>query len=203
MRHLTIILTSFCLCNTWVVQSQSCKQDIVAWQNELNEQFRDHEKTPLSKKDLRKFDGLNFFPIDTNYCIKARFVQTPNELPFNMLTTTDRLPVYVKYGLVIFSLHGKEYQLPVYKSLTLLDTDSMEDYLFLPFTDETNGIDSYGGGRYLDLTIPEGDTILLDFNKAYNPSCAYNENYSCPIPPRENRLPVEIRAGVKDWAGNN
>ena len=75
--------------------------------------------------------------------------------------------------------------------------EGYEDYLFLPFLDDTNGEESYGGGRYIDCRIPEGDTIEIDFNKAYNPYCAYNENYSCPIVPRENYLAIEVKAGVK------
>ena len=74
--------------------------------------------------------------------------------------------------------------------------EGLEDYLFLPFIDDTNGEESYGGGRYIDLRIPEGDTIVIDFNKSYNPYCAYNDKYSCPIVPRINYLALEVRAGV-------
>jgi uncharacterized protein (DUF1684 family) len=75
--------------------------------------------------------------------------------------------------------------------------EEYRDYLFLPFADLTNGEETYGGGRYLDLTIPTGNTILLDFNKAYNPYCAYNPKYSCPLVPKQNRLDIPIIAGVK------
>ena len=71
--------------------------------------------------------------------------------------------------------------------------------MFLPFSDETNGIESYGGGRYIDLRIPEGNTLIIDFNSAYNPYCAYNDKYSCPIVPRENYLRTRIEAGVKKF----
>ena len=71
------------------------------------------------------------------------------------------------------------------------------DHLFLPFTDNTNGVETYGGGRYIDLKIPAGNTINIDFNKAYNPYCAYSDKYSCPIPPPENHLDIEIKAGIK------
>ena len=171
----------------------------MAWQKELNEQFVDEDESPLGKKARKKFEGLDFFPIDSSYRITAQFIRTPNELPFNMPTTTDRLPVYVKYGEVTFELKGETVILPLYKSQTLLDTDAMMDYLFLPFTDETNGIKTYGGGRYLDLEVPKSNEIIIDFNKSYNPYCAYNGNYSCPIPPKENHIPVEINAGVKSW----
>jgi uncharacterized protein (DUF1684 family) len=90
--------------------------------------------------------------------------------------------------------------LNLYKNTTPYDDPELKDYLFLPFTDWTSGDGSYGGGRFLDAYIPEGDIILLDFNKAYNPYCAYNSGYSCPIPPKENDLDVRIEAGVKDYA---
>ncbi len=199
MKHLIICLTAVLFFKSENLFSQTYEKSILDWQQELNASFIDEAQTPLSKKALKKFKGLDFFSVDSAYLIKALLVRTPNELPFNMPTTTERSPVYVKFGMVIFDFKGKAFNLPVYKSLTLLDTDAMKDYLFLPFTDETNGVESYGGGRYLDLTVPKGDTILLDFNKAYNPYCAYNENYSCPIPPKENHISIEIRAGVMNW----
>ena len=114
-----------------------------------------------------------------------------------MPTTTHRTPKYVKYGEVYFTIDGVGLQLNVYQSLPVSQDPEFVDYLFLPFTDLTSGDGSYGGGRFLDTTIPKGDTIVLDFNKAYNPYCAYNSAYSCPIPPKENDLLVRVEAGVK------
>ena len=87
----------------------------------------------------------------------------------------------------------------LYQSLDLKKIEEYKDALFLPFTDLTSGVDSYGGGKYIDLKIPQGTTITIDFNRAYNPYCAYNHKYSCPIPPQENDLAIEIRAGVKKF----
>ena len=114
-----------------------------------------------------------------------------------METTTDRLPEYVQYGVLKFTLRGEEYELKIYQNINLIEREGYEDYLFLPFLDDTNGEESYGGGRYIEARIPEGDTMEIDFNKAYNPYCAYNEKYSCPIVPRENYLPLKVEAGVK------
>jgi uncharacterized protein (DUF1684 family) len=116
-----------------------------------------------------------------------------------MLTTTSRLAKYVKYGEATFKLDGKEDQLNIYQSLSLREKPAYKDYLFLPFTDETSGKESYSGGRYIDLTIPKGNKIIIDFNKAYNPYCAYNHKYSCPIPPKGNHLNIAIKAGVKRY----
>lgn len=114
-----------------------------------------------------------------------------------MQTTTDRLPTYEKYGEAIFELNGKTITLSIYQSHDLRETEKYKNHLFLPFTDLTNGHETYGGGRYLNLSIPTGDTIVIDFNKAYNPLCAYNAKYYCPIPPKSNALQLPIQAGIK------
>ncbi|MFZ9005138.1 MAG: DUF1684 domain-containing protein, partial [Robiginitalea sp.] len=100
------------------------------------------------------------------------------------------------FGKLTFKFEGTTYVLEVYQSPELLSKPDYEDYLFLPFTDDTNGVETYDGGRYIDLRIPEGDSILIDFNKAYNPYCAYNPSYSCPLVPPANHLPLSIPAGV-------
>jgi uncharacterized protein (DUF1684 family) len=105
-----------------------------------------------------------------------------------MKTTPERLSTYDKYGVVVFEIDAKEYKLTIYQSHRLRETEKCKDYLFLPFTDLTNGDDTYGGERYIDLSIISGDSMIIDFNKAYCPSCAYSPKYSCPIPPKENDL---------------
>lgn len=167
------------------------------WQKEMNASFKDASKSPLKEKDLKKFKGLDFFPFDSAYVVKATLKRTPDEKPFKMKTTTDRLPEYLKYGEVTFRLKGEPYTLTIYQNLDLMDEEGYEDYLFLPFLDDTNGEESYGGGRYVECVIPNGETLEIDFNEAYNPYCAYNEKYSCPIVPRENYIPVKVEAGVK------
>jgi len=114
---------------------------------------------------------------------------------FKMKTTTDRLPEYRKYGEVHFELDGEERVLEVYQGLDVAKKPGYEDYLFIPFTDETNGIDTYEVGRYMDLTIPTSEEVIIDFNKCYNPYCSYGSAYSCPIPPEVNHLPIKIEAG--------
>lgn len=169
------------------------------YQDSLNAVFMDPERTILIKEDFEKFEGLNFYPVDLKYRVEARFVRTPDEQPFKMATTTNRKPLYVKYAEAYFSIDDIEYKLDVYKSMSSFNSEEYKDYLFLPFTDLTSGDGSYGGGRYADVRIPEGDLLIIDFNKVYNPYCAYNEGYSCPIVPRVNDLPIRIEAGVKDF----
>jgi hypothetical protein len=114
-----------------------------------------------------------------------------------MKTTTERLAKERVFGVLSFIINNKPFVLNVYQSEFASDSDADADYLFLPFLDDSNGETTYGGGRYIDLYIPNGDTLVVDFNKAYNPYCAYNDKYSCPIVPRENYLPLKVMAGVK------
>lgn len=169
------------------------------FQIELNNEYKDASKSPLKKNDLINFKGLDFFPINEDLKVTATLELVPNSEFFFMETTTDRLAEERVYGILTFTLRGKEHTLNVYQSKQLMRTKGFKDYLFLPFTDNTNGKTTYSAGRYMDLRIPKGNTIELDFNKAYNPYCAYNEKYSCPIVPKENHLDAEINGGVKDF----
>ncbi|WP_396638499.1 DUF1684 domain-containing protein [Maribacter sp. R77961] len=170
---------------------------ILEYQKKLNAEFKDPEVSPLADRHRKDFEGLDFFAPDTNYVVQAKFIRTPDALPFLMPTSTGTKSEEVVYAKVEFQLKGKTYALEVYQSPELILEEKYTDYLFLPFTDLTNGKETYGGGRYLDLRIPEGDMITIDFNKAYNPYCAYNKKYSCPLVPSVNNLKTRILAGVK------
>lgn len=172
------------------------------YQQKLNSVFKDASKSPLKSKDLKTFKGLDFYPIDSSYIITASIEKTPDSPFLAMPTNTDEKSYYRKFGMLTFTLKGKEMQLTVYESLEESENPILEDYLFLPFTDETSGGDSYGGGRYMDVfksSINTNGTVELNFNNTYNPYCAYNVDYSCPLTPRNNHLNMEILAGVKDF----
>ncbi|SNC77324.1 hypothetical protein SAMN06265337_3907 [Hymenobacter gelipurpurascens] len=178
--------------------AQEFEVAIVAFQQTLNTEYRNPTESPLPPEAREKFTGLAFFPSNYSACVLARFVRDSLQAPFPMPTSTVRRPLYQKYGELHFTLEGKRLQLTVYQSLDLLQKPGYQDYLFVPFTDQTNGRTSYGGGRYIDLRlgqIQQGQ-VVVDFNQAYNPFCAYSPQYSCPVPPIENRLPVAIKAGV-------
>jgi hypothetical protein len=170
------------------------------FQEKLNKEFANKQKSPLTEEDFKTFEALDFFPIDTNYRVVATLKFYENSKTFKMKTTTDRLPEYKIYASATFTINGTEHVLHIYQNQKLLLNTDYEDYLFLPFTDNTNGVSSYGGGRYIDLNIPKGDTMIIDFNQAYNPYCAYNHKYSCPIPPSANDLNIEIPVGVKKYS---
>lgn len=166
------------------------------FQENLNKEYGNREESPLTDEDFKVFKGLDFYPISEKYIIQAQFKRTADEKVFKMKTTGARLPEYVKYGELTFSLDGKVFRLNIYQNIELSKRPGFEDYLFLPFSDLSCGKQTYIGGRYIDMRIPKGDTVTIDFNKAYNPYCAYNHKYSCPIVPLDNDLKTEILAGV-------
>jgi len=169
------------------------------YQQKLNASYKDASKSPLKKKDLKGFKGLDFFPVDSTFIVIATLVKIANAPTFEMATTTDRKPLYKEYGTLNFTLKGKACELTIYRSQDDLRDEKYKDYLFLPFTDATSSNESYGGGRYMDvMTTSENTdgTIELNFNNTYNPYCAYNDKYSCPLTPRKNHLDIEIKAGI-------
>ncbi|MBD3863441.1 DUF1684 domain-containing protein [Olleya marilimosa] len=188
-----------------IITNLSCAQDKLPllgdtdYQRQMNADFKDAAKSPLTDRDRKVFRSLDFFKFDSTYVVNADFKRTPNETPFKMKTTTDREVDYIKYGEATFTIKDKLLKLNVYQDLEMAEEVGQEEALFLPFMDNTNGVESYKGGRYIEVKLPKDDKLLIDFNKAYNPYCAYNKKYSCPIVPSENILYVRIEAGVKKY----
>ena len=201
-RILLLILLSFFILYSGLISAQINRDTILISINKyhqtLNEEYAHSETSPLDSVDLVMFSALNIFPANIDFYIKAVFKKSKGEKKFKMKTTTTRLPEYKKYGEVTFEIKGEKFKLNVYQNIKLLKKKEYKKHLFLPFTDLTNGETTYGGGRYIDLEIPKENTIVIDFNKAYNPYCAYSHKYSCPIPPAENFLNIKIEAGVKE-----
>jgi uncharacterized protein (DUF1684 family) len=171
--------------------------EIKKFQKTLNEEYLNPKETPLRGEHFKNFKKHPFFPVDLKYRVTAKFVRTENAEPFDLPTSSGKTKPYREYGKATFTLDGKSYTLTLYQSLDLIKQTKYRNNLFLPFHDATNEKETYGGGKYLDLKIPKGSSIVLDFNQSYHPYCAYNAyDYNCPVVPEENRLPVEIRAGV-------
>lgn len=176
----------------------SYKQAIRNYQDSLSAEFRNPEETPLRGELLTSFKALPFFRINPDYRVTAHFTRIKDAEFFELPTSSGKTKKYREYGKLTFELKGHTYSLTVYQSEALMKIPKYKDFLFLPFRDATNEKTTYGGGRYLDLRIPKGNTVVIDFNKAYNPYCAYNAfDYNCPIVPLENKLPIKIKAGVK------
>ncbi|MEM7298666.1 MAG: DUF1684 domain-containing protein, partial [Bacteroidota bacterium] len=172
-------------------------EDALLSQTKLNQQYKSAEDSPLGVEDRRIFTekgGHPFFPVNPAFRIEADFKVFKKPEVIGMKTSTSRIASYSIYGEASLVLNGEEVKLLLYRN----QNPKYADHLFLPFTDLTNGEETYGGGRYIDLEIPgDTDKIVIDFNKAYQPYCAYTYGYSCPIPPQENTMTVRVEAGVK------
>jgi hypothetical protein len=170
---------------------------VLEWRKERDTFFKTHQRSPLSPKEKRNFKGLKYYPFNPKYVFCGQIerysfhINNPKYYA-TFLTNKGINKRYIRYGTFHFKLDGQEYSIEIYKSI-------LSDNLFIPFKDKTNGKESYDGGRYIDAEILQGYKMVLDFNMAYHPSCAYNDNFICVLPPRENTLDVEIRAGEKNF----
>ena len=178
-----------------------CQENAEKFQKKLDKQYRSAKHSPLTEEDRAHFTNLDYYPINADFCLEAKWVPTPEESPFEMPTSNvDRNKTFVKYGELHFAIRGEKMKLNVYQNLKVVQQRKYRNHLFIPFTDLTTGEDSYGGGRYIDWEAPkDGEQAVLDFNQCYNPYCAYSTGWSCPIPPKENFLDVRVEAGVKAW----
>lgn len=186
---------------SFTAKAQTFKDKIAAHREHYKADFISSERAPLKEPDLKY---LQFYDADSSYKINAKVTLLEGEKAFKMPTYAGTTADYIRYAKLSFELDGKPVTLTLYKNIALAANAAYRDYLFLPFTDLTNNKETYGGGRYIDLkttAIVDGK-LELDFNKAYNPYCAYSDGYRCPIPPEENNLQLEIKAGEKMYLGD-
>jgi uncharacterized protein (DUF1684 family) len=180
------------------LSAQNPVKEAKKFRKEINKQYGDEDKSPLKEADRANFKKLEFYDIDSEFAVQAKLDWFEKDSVFEMKTTTARLAKYRRSGVATFILDGNELELVFYQNVKGAANPLYKDYYFLPFKDNTNGEESYGGGRYIDLIIDEGSAdAQINFNVAYNPYCAYNDRYSCPIVPSENYINIEIKAGVK------
>jgi len=189
MKNIIYLLLSLFVAEVAFAQNDPYKKNVIAWQQKY---MASHEV--VKGKDKKYF---RFFPIDPTFFVSAIFERIRDTVGFQMRTSDGTEQHFFKYGSLKFMVVGNICKLYVYQSEDLMKTPKYKDYLFIPFTDKTNGKESYGSGRYLEFYVSDiqGTTLKLDFNGAYNPYCAYANGYHCPLPPKENSLPVAIRAG--------
>lgn len=164
--------------------------------SDKNRSFRQSKESPLTTKQKAQFDSLKYYPAQLSFVVNAAISRNSAPDTLRIQMSDNRTEKYVNWGLAKFEIDKKPQQLSIY-----LKANGTDSTLFIPFTDLTNGHETYGGGRYLDAIRPKSNVseIKLDFNQAYNPYCAYNNEYSCPVPPADNRLQVAIPAGEKSF----
>ncbi len=198
LNSLCFLVLFFCACTQ---QDQTeYFQTLAAKRLQLNESFFDRTQSPLDSASFKHFTGLKFYPVNPGYKVMAELEPIADTGIFELLHSHQITRPYKFFAKAHFSLMGKKYALMILEQA--VKKEGNENYLFIPFTDDTNGDQTYGGGRYIDCVkpgenAPHGNQIEIDFNLAYNPYCAYNDSYFCPIPPKENALPLKVVAGMK------
>jgi len=175
---------------------QDFKTQIADYRKGYMDDFLKDAHSPLKKDDLQ---FLRFYDADSTYRVTAQATVLVNAQAFIMPVFSGTGSEYTPYAVLKFTLRGKPLELTVYKNTRLANVPGYSDYLFLPFIDDTNGTTTYGGGRYIDLRTGDfkDGSVVIDFNKAYNPYCAFSSGYSCPKPPDGNRLAIAVEAGEK------
>ncbi|MBX2965660.1 MAG: DUF1684 domain-containing protein [Cyclobacteriaceae bacterium] len=190
-----VLLAVITVVYSFVGQDDGAYEQTILKQREEKDHFmRTASDSPFAGK-VEEYAGLNYFPPDKKYRVTARLTPIENKKMTELATSDDKTKRYMEYAYAEFSIDGAAQRLLIFE---IIDMGPYRGTLFLAFGDETSTRETYGAGRYLDVKKPKGiKTITLDFNEAYNPYCAYNENYSCPLPPRENLLTIPVKAGEK------
>lgn len=172
------------------------RREIETLRRDKDRNLQSAADSPIPVAERADFKGLKYFPIDPSYRVEAELKHYQGNEKVQMLTSSGQQQEYVRYGYFEFKVGTQTCKLDVFKP-TFLGPNT--NHLFIPFRDATSGKESYGAGRYLELAETPDTRYTLDFNLAYNPYCAYNKQYSCPLPPKQNTLAVEIRAGEKNY----
>ena len=196
------LLFTLCVTIIFPVQAQKYVRTIEAHREDKAKGFLADSTGPLDASGIRL---LSYFEPDETYVVDATYRLLTDQSPFDMGTYDGNSASYIRYAVLRFRLPGDTTlrELTVYRSVRLMDNPKYVDHLFLPFKDKTNGIETYGGGRYMDLKVQDfkKGRLTLDFNKNYNPYCAYSNGYRCPVPPYENHLNASVAVGELAFNG--
>ena len=168
---------------------------------DYKEKFKNNERAPLRTDE--ELSLMDFYKANQSYDLKCNFKRDDKQTPVVMSTYSGKKKDFIIYGTAGCQVNDSEFSLLIYQSAMARSNPLAAKHLFLPFKDFTNGEETYGGGRYMDVSIDdvEGSLINLDFNHSYNPWCAYSDGYNCPIPPVENHLQFEMKVGEKNYLG--
>jgi uncharacterized protein (DUF1684 family) len=167
-------------------------EEMKAFRHKKDSFMRNDEKSPFVEQNV-SFNGLNYFDVDERFKVKASVEAVQDGKVYDLQTSDDKVKTYQSVAILHLDIVGS------HEDLTLLQS-AKDGHFFLPFYDETSAITTYGAGRYLEVDFQKGQQqVVLDFNKAYNPYCAYTEGYSCPVPPPENNISIPLNAGEKNY----
>lgn len=198
MKYFLLVFSCIIFLNSNAQSSKDWKQSVLDFQNELNREDKTAGESPLRGANFDNFKEHPFFSMDKKYRVVARLEKSSTDQKLVMPTSSGKSKSFTEYAKVYFKLNGKNLVLTLFTNDALQANPDYVNHVFLPFGDLTNSNQTYGGGRYIDLEKTDKQTIVIDFNKAYQPYCAYNAfDYSCPLIPMENILDVAITAGVK------
>jgi|TARA_B110000459_G_C16615755_1_gene498748 uncharacterized protein (DUF1684 family) len=196
MKKILLILFSLSVSSLFAQDTNDYLDKLNTYRTEMDKEFGDTSISILPNDIALNFKQLNYFNPNQQFNILANFKKDVGE-KFYMTTSSGNKKTFRQYGVLTFTIDKNLYNLPIYQNIKLMQHEKYKDYIFIPFTDLTNGNDSYGGGRYIEAKKPTGKTYQLDFNYAFNPYCHYTTGYNCPIPPKENFLNIRIEAGEK------
>lgn len=202
MKKLFLVLILITPFLSFSQSKRAFKKEIKKFRKHHKQEFLDEARSPFynNKKGMR---DMRFYKPKRKYQQVATFTRTPDAIPFKMATYSGITKDYVLYGIANVLLEGKEIKVHIYQNLRLREMEEHKDHLFIPFKDLTNDDSTYGGGRYIDLKMGDiqNGKVAIDFNRCYNPWCAYSDGYNCPIPPNENHFDIVIKAGEKMFKG--
>jgi len=160
----------------------------------------DKETSPFkSKKDRKRMKALHHFDVSEDFIIEAKYKPLGGKDTVTVETSAQTQKQFIRYAELHFEMEDKYFAITAFQSVRAAKKPDYDGSLFLMFTDNTTGNSTYGGGRYIDIPKPTGETVKLDFNRAYNPYCAYGGGFYCPIPPATNFIKAEITAGEKNY----
>lgn len=201
MQHLIkILFILLFISGCYSVEDESFIAEIQKYREQKKNEFLQFKDFPLNSRDL---DSLDFYRPNSKFVFDCKVVLSQDRGTFHMPTFDGSTVLYQKYAELLFRNNGKEHSIETYTNPRFANVPKFRNRLFIPFKDETNGETTYGGGRYLDIDASEIENgmLSLDFNKAYNPYCAYASGFKCPIPPPSNHLKLKIKAGEKNFLG--
>lgn len=190
------ILTFIFLACFTTAKAQSYIQETQKYQSDYRAEYLGKE-SPFTKDEKKKFKQTSYFPIQEKYRVEVEYKELSTKDTLIFMTSKGSEVSYIRFAELTFTIDNNTYSLFAYQNVRMSQKPDYTGWLFLPFKDLTSGESTYGGGRYLDFSIPKEEKVYIDFNKSYHPYCAYSDRFYCPLVPQENWLNVAIEAGVR------